>query len=272
MRFQTLIFIFILLILVPKSSFSQIYLPPVSSSITKKISVFVPNLRSAGPANIDGKKFTDVLKDDLANAALFDVKGGIMEASTDEDIDFDDLFQKGVDYIVTGQFQSTPSQITFAVRVFDVKQETPLFGRNYNVSSGNIRYAAHGFASLIMKTLTGIDGFFESKIAFVLGSGGSRNLFMMDYDGNNVSQLTKHSSLLLSPNCSKDGAKIIFNSDKKWDQDLYVINSSTTLNDRRITKGFALDQSPEWSPDGKRIVFARNGDIFTANEDGSGLN
>lgn len=271
MRSKTILLILLAILLFPQSSFSQIYLPPVSSSIKKKISIFVPNLRAVGSSSINGKRFTDVLKADLTNAALFDVKGGTVLAASDENIDFDDLFEKGVDYMVTGQFQSNSDQTTFAVRVFDIKQETPVLGRNYNVSSGNVRYAAHGFASLIMKQLTGIDGFFESKIAFVLGSNQTRNLFLMDYDGNNVSQLTNHSSLLLSPDCSRDGAKIIFNSDKKWDQDLYVINSSSRLNERRITRGFALDQSPAWSPDARSFAFSRNGDIFIANADGSGM-
>ncbi len=271
MRSKTALLILFIILLFPGSSFAQIYLPPVSSSIKKKVSIFVPNLRAVGQSSINGKKFTDVLKADLKNAALFNVNGGSVLAASDENIDFDDLFEKGVDYIVTGQFQSNTDKTTFAVRVFDVKQETPVLGRNYNVSSGNVRYAAHGFASLIMKQLTGIDGFFESKIAFVLGSNQTRNLYMMDYDGNNVSLLTKHNSLLLSPDCSRDGAKIIFNSDKNWDQDIYVINSSSGLNERRITKGFALDQSAAWSPDGRRFAFSRNGDIFIANANGSGI-
>lgn len=271
MTFFRAIFIILTLLLFTETSFSQIYLPPVSSSIKKKISIFVPNLRAVGPPNVQGKQFTDVVKANLKNAALFEVIGGTMEASSDQNIDFDDLFQKGVDYIVTGQFQVSSGATTFAVRVFDVKTESPVLGRNYDASSGNIRYAAHRFSSQIMKQLTGIDGFFSNKIAYVLGSNDKRNLFIMDYDGNNNSQLTSHNSVLLSPNCSRDGSKIIFNSDKKWDQDLYVINSSSRLNDRRITRGYDLDQSAEWSPDGSRFAFSRNGDIFIANSDGSGM-
>ena len=50
-----------------------------------------------------------------------------------------------------------------------------------------------------MKQITGKDGFFNSKIAFGLGAKSKRNLFIMDYDGANKRQLTKHSALVMSP-------------------------------------------------------------------------
>jgi hypothetical protein len=37
----------------------------------------------------------------------------------------------------------------------------------------------------------------------------------------------------------------------------------------RLTTGFAIDQSPDWSPDSTHIVFVRSGQIYTMNADGT---
>lgn len=121
-----------------------------------------------------------------------------------------------------------------------------------------------------MKELTGLDGFFTSKIAFVSGARNNRNLYLMDYDGEGIKRLTNHGSLVMSPSCSPDGSKIIFNSDKIWDQDLYVVTLTPSVSEQRLTRAFKLEQSPEWSPDGRRIAYSANGEILVANPDGSG--
>ncbi|NIP32048.1 MAG: Tol-Pal system beta propeller repeat protein TolB [Candidatus Dadabacteria bacterium] len=272
MRIKILIINIVIFLLFSVDTFGQIFLPPVSSPIVKKVSIYVSTLNSVGTPTKSGKEFTDVLTSDLKNAALFEVVSGSVMPSSEKDIDFEGLFQKGVDYLVAGQFQSQSGTTTYAVRVFNVKQKRPILGRNYEASSGNVRKAAHKFANLILESLTGIEGFFTYRIAYVLGSNQNRNIYMMDYDGKNISQLTKHNTVVLSPNCSTDGRKIVFNSDKYWDQDLYVLDLIPRLRERRITKGFKLDQSAEWSPNSSRLAFSRSGDLYIATADGKGLN
>lgn len=250
-----------------KLAYSQIVLPPVSSPVVEKISILVSNLQSVGSSSPMASKFVEVLKNDLLNAALFDVKNGSALDSSGENIDYQLLFEQGVDFAVAGEYKTVGSNITIALRVFDINQEKPLSGRTYEASSRKVREAAHRFANIIMKELTGLDGFFTSKIAMVMGSK-KRNLYLMDYDGENIGQLTKHSSLLLSPHCSRDGRKLVFNSDKVWDQDLYILDIIPKLRERKISSTFSLEQSAEWSPDGSRLVYSKNGDIYVASSNG----
>src|SRR3989337_2096540 len=129
----------------------------------------------------------------------------------------------GAEALIKGEYQSLGDRINVAIRLFDVVQERELLGRSYEANSGRVREAAHRFANAVMKELTGIDGFFTSKIVFVSGTGQNRDLYIMDYDGHNAKRLTSHRSIILSPDCSSDGTKVVFNSDKVWSQDVCAI-------------------------------------------------
>jgi len=251
-------------------SYSQIVLPEVSSPVVQKISILITPLESIGPKNPSASKFVEVLKNDLRNAALFEVISGSIGDASGENINFQSLFEEGIDVVVAGQYRSEGENITIALRVFDVRQERALDGRTYSASPGKIREAAHRFSNIIMKELTGIDGFFTSKIVLVVG-GKKRDLFIMDYDGFNTGQLTSHDANVMSPNCSRDGRKVVFNSDKIWDQDIYVLDLIPRVRETKISKPFILEQSAEWSPDGSRLAFSSSGDIYVSNSSGKGL-
>ncbi|MEM7007548.1 MAG: DPP IV N-terminal domain-containing protein [Thermodesulfobacteriota bacterium] len=251
-------------------SYSQIKLPDVTGPIIQRIPVYVPELTSLGAPNAKGKEFADVVRNDLKNAALFDVSRGGALGGDLNNINFQSIFDNGSDYLIAGQYQTEGNRIKFAVQLYNVKEERPILGRTYVATPGKVREAAHKFADLAMKQMTGKQGFFTSKIAFVLGSKRNRNLFIMDYDGANKQQLTKHNALVMSPDCSPNGRQILFNSDNVWDQDLYLYTLGQ--GEKRLTKAFKLEQSPEWSPSGNQFAFSSNGDIYVSNLKGGAKN
>lgn len=264
------ILLFSFLLIFPSLSKAQIVLPPVTSPVIKKVSIIIPPLKNVGATNTRASEFTEVLRDDLRNAALFDVRDDSIPVSDEGTVNLQSLFEKEIDFAISGQYRTSGETMTIALRAFDVNQEKALIGKTYTVSPGKVREAAHRFADEVMKELTGIEGFFTSKLVVVQGSK-KRNLYIMDYDGYNSSRITDHNSLLLSPDCSSDGKKVIFNSDKVWDQDLYVIDLLPRPRETRLARPFILEQSPEWSPDGSRIAYSSNGDIYISNEDGKGV-
>jgi len=269
MRNSLLIGLITSIFIFPTIIFAQIILPPIHGPIVEKITIFVPDLSSLGGSDQKAKEFIQVVRNDLENAGLFDVNVSSLKGSASgEVIDFQPLFEAGAEALIRGEYLSSGNKIEIAVRLFDVVGEKPLIGRSYETTPGRVREAAHRFAVIVMKELTGIDGFFTSRIVFVSGKRQNRNLYIMDYDGENIRRITNHGSLLLSPHCSPDGSRIIFNSDKVWDQDLYVITLGPKITQKRLTKAFKLEQSPEWSPDGKKIAFSRDGDIYVSGPSG----
>jgi TolB protein len=72
----------------------------------------------------------------------------------------------------------------------------------------------------------------------------------------------------------RENGRIAFVSDRDGNQEIYTANPDGS-DPRRLTANGALDTSPDWSPEGERIVFARGPsaspvDIWAMNRDGSG--
>ena len=270
-KMRSALVVFFTLLFLPCLAAAQILLPPVASPI-KKIPVAVAVLKARGDLGIYGKNFTDVLGNDLTNAALFDVRPvNILFSSSFEDIDFEYLNAQKTKYLVSGNFDVSSREILYELIVYDVPGRRERMRRKYVTSPRHIRSVVHKFAVELMRELTGLEGFFDSEIVFVRGRGHGRDLFIMDYDGHNTKKLTNHGSSVLSPDCSRDGSQLIFTSDRSWDHDVYLLNFKATslpAEGRRVTRGIHLDNSPSWSPDGTRVAFSRNGDIYIASPSG----
>jgi len=74
------------------------------------------------------------------------------------------------------------------------------------------------------------------------------------------------------PSWSPDGSKIIFDSSRDGNLDIYVMNADGS-EQTRLTSNDSADYYPSWSPDGSKIIFdsSRDGnlDIYVMNADGS---
>jgi TolB protein len=117
----------------------------------------------------------------------------------------------------------------------------------------------------------------------------NQGIWMMNADGTDQHQLTEldraSQRFDRSPQFSPDGHRLVFERDNVGDTQpvdgkaLWVLNLRTA-NERRITP-FPLDagDTPDWSPDGKRILFHSNesGDpdvsanLYTVRPSGTGL-
>ncbi|HKY46400.1 MAG TPA: hypothetical protein VJQ79_00320 [Acidimicrobiia bacterium] len=113
------------------------------------------------------------------------------------------------------------------------------------------------------------------RIAFTArGSNDSAEIFVIDVDGGEATQLTDDRAVDWGPTWSVDGTTIMFVSDRDGDGDLYTIpaagGDTVQLTDMEGDQG-----SPAWSPDGSRIAFDSNADgdfdLYVMDAQGSNL-
>lgn len=117
----------------------------------------------------------------------------------------------------------------------------------------------------------------SAKIAFASNRDGSRQIYVMNADGTDVTELTNSVANDDVPRWSPNGAKILFQSDRDHSDtgfmDIYVMNADGS-GVTRLTFDNNDDSMASWSPDGTKIVFQsmRNGvnyGIYSMNADGS---
>ena len=97
----------------------------------------------------------------------------------------------------------------------------------------------------------------QRRILFVADWERKEEIYVMEPDGSNVQRLTTTMTGTGSwqPVWSPNGSRIAFGSDRDGNNEIYVMNADGS-NVRRLTHTPDEEQTPNWSPDGKQIVFA----------------
>lgn len=117
-----------------------------------------------------------------------------------------------------------------------------------------------------------------SKIAFSSQRTGSDQIFVMNADGSNPVLISDGVASDRSPAWSPDGSKIVFVSDRygndrKGNDDIFVMDADGSKNVVRLTEVMEYDLNPNWSHDGRFLLFSssRDGaqDVFIMKSDGA---
>jgi TolB protein len=154
-----------------------------------------------------------------------------------------------------------------------------VLGKQYNevASQDSARTIAHRFADeIILRLGGGINGICETKIYFVSSRSGTKEIWAMDYDGQNQHAITHLGTISLSPRISPDNTRLAFASlgREGWDIRMYSLELNRLVAFPAGTTG-GSNLSPAWSADGSKIAFssARTGDpeIWVADASGGNL-
>jgi TolB protein len=156
-------------------------------------------------------------------------------------------------------------QLVCDLYVYDVGTGRKIDGERITASPTEVRYLAHKVADSVLEALTGEEGFFGSRIAAVAKRGESKEIFVMDIDGEGLRRVTSNGSINLSPAWSPDGSEIAWTSYKRGNADIYAKHLGTGRS-RTVSASDGVDTGAAWSPDGSRVAVTRSvggdSDIF----------
>lgn len=176
------------------------------------------------------------------------------------DVDFGQWRLLGAEDLVKGAYSVRGDQLVLEARLFDVVGRRLLVGRRYVGRVKDARRMAHAFADDILKSLTGTEGPFNARIAFVNDRSGHKELYLMDVDGSNLLQLTDHRSIVLNPDFSPRGKELIFTSYRRGNPDLYR-KEIFTGKETRISARKGLNIGGRYRrPDGQAIALTLSKD------------
>lgn len=169
-------------------------------------------------------------------------------------INFRDWTGIGAELLITGGIEELNGNVKLKLRLFDTFNTKLLVGKVYTGPRSQIRKMIHLFCSEISYALTGKWGIFNSRIAFVSTVKGKKEIFICDFDGQNIKQITFHKSICLSPAWSFDGKWLAYVSYARGNPQIFIKN----LKEKRgsIVNYKGMNISPDWMPGQLKLTAA----------------
>jgi TolB protein len=167
----------------------------------------------------------------------------------------------GAQALITGRVARDASgRLQAQFRLWDVLAGQQIEGQQYFTDPNNARRVAHIISDAVYTKITGVGGFFDTRVVFVSETGSKENrskrLAIMDQDGANVRYLTNGDTLVVSPRYSPVSQDVAFMSQKLGEQPrVQVINIDSGA--RQTVGNFPeMTSSPRFSPNGQRVVLS----------------
>jgi TolB protein len=260
MKFSVLVLIACMLLAASQGE-ARVYLDVYGQSY-KKITIATPPLKGDISQSSTPSAMKQLLDRDLDLSGFFTVApSSVMdgelrgEGVERKDIRFENWRSLGVDLICKGTVQERADGLSFDAFLYDTSDGMLLFAKKYKGGPGEWRKIVHRLADDIVLAVTGEKGIMSSRILFVSGSGGKRDVYTSSLDGSDVRRLTSYGRLIVSPALSPDGRYLAFTSYKDGWPHLYVVDVQKG-NEVHANREGGTKNGVTWV-DSKRIAYAR---------------
>lgn len=254
----------------------------INSPSLEKLQIAIPDFKNLTPLKGSPELTTDlpeVLSNDLDlsgyftpmdKAAFIDEDGSSL---TPENIHFKNWTLIGADLLLKAGYTTIGSNnIEVEIRLYDAFLGKEVFGQKFLGKLDSTRPLMHRIANEIIAKITGTKGMFLSRFAFVNTQTGNKEIYICDFDGKNVEQITSYKSISLLPKWSPQGEKLAFISYKDGGLMLYLMDLSSR-GIRRISSRDGSSIGAGWQSDGNRLAtsLGKNGnrDIYIVDTDGN---
>jgi TolB protein len=248
---------------------------PVSARAQIKMSIIGPGSRVAAMAvsplkNLSGDDnhdvsgaFTHTLTRDMELSGYFrviDPHAYIEDAQQSGyelgKFNFADWTSIKTDFLVKGAISVNGSDVQLTAFLYDVAQQRRMFGKNFTGATSDVPRMARRFADAILEAVTGQNGPFDAKLAFVsTGKGRFKEVYTQSIDGQDLFKLTDNPTINLFPDWSQSARYLLYMSYKSGEPGLYLADLKERA-ESRITSHRGVVIGGAISPDAQLIVAA----------------
>ncbi len=187
-------------------------------------------------------------------------------------------------WLAFGYTAAQNGQLVLYGWLFNVQQPTPesaqVLGKVYlgSLDAAGAEKVARDFAADILKQF-GAKSLAGTKIYFVSNrlSGRSKEIWSMDYDGQNQTPLTHYNSITSYPAVSPDNTKLAFTSYARGNPQIFIHSLDSGRRLPFYNQHASLSAPSDFTPDSQRLLLYLAPDtggyaqIYSARVDGSDL-
>jgi TolB protein len=226
----------------------------VYASNLDSISIAILPMKNVGTGAITKNEPWNVLASDLGFCGKINVFP-MLKADTAE------LSRNNVPLYIDGEYEVFGKFVRVGFTLRDSKSSDALAEKKYEGELVQTRAMAHRFADLLVETLFNNKGIFQS-----------RNIMVMDWDGENMRQLTANPAVNIFP-VFMDSSAFLWTSFIRGHPDIYkgVIGGKGGV----LIPSRFIESSPSYSPITGKIAFCSSRDgnmeIYTCDGDGTNI-
>ncbi len=220
-----------------------------------------------------GPATTGIVRQDLDFSDRFKVSEGAARAG--EPLNLALWKERGADWVLTGEMAQRGSGLALRLVLHDAVYRQVKADQTFALPSpgdAGFRMAVHVAADEVVRWVTGTPGAAASRIAYVASGRGSKEIYLVDSDGENVQRVTSDGSIALSPAWSRDGRSLAYTSYRGGTPALWERNLASG-RDRLLSDRAGINITPAYSPDGS-VAFAAtvSGNTEVVSLDAAGVN
>jgi TolB protein len=242
---------------------------PARAQLT--IDITRPNFEPKPIAIVDfagdriGAEMATVIRNNLQNSGLF--RSIPPSAFIQQDVNpnaaprFPEWRGTGAEGLVVGQITQVGGNIKVDFRLWDVVVGQQLTGFSYTSQPNSWRRLAHIISDAIYKRVTGEEGYFDTRVAYVSETGPLNNrvkrIAIMDQDGANNRYITDGRTYAITPRFSPTLQEVVYMAYGERNTPPRVYLQNVDSGRRELLGDFpGMTFAPRFSPDGTKVAMS----------------